>query len=161
MEGSSVNLGHLKREKRNKRVGGFTLLEVIVAMAILAFGLLAVASMQVTAIRGNAFASGATQGSTWAVDQMEKLMALPYTHADLVDSDGDGAGGLDNTTFDDDAGTAGDADHQVNQGRFAIHWNVADNQVINNTKTVRVIVTWADHGVQKRAALQSVKPRVD
>jgi prepilin-type N-terminal cleavage/methylation domain-containing protein len=156
-----VNLNHQLRGKWKSGDGGFTLLEVIVAMAILAFGLLAVASMQVASIRGNAFAGGATQGSTWAADQMEKLMALPYNDADLVDADGDGAAGLNQTGFDNDPTTLADADHGITQGRFTVHWNIADNQLINNTKTVCVIATWADHGFQKRAILQSIKPRID
>ena len=63
------------RKNLNKREG-FTLLEVIVGISILTVGLLAVASMQASSIRGNSFAGGVTEGATWAADRMEKLVAL-------------------------------------------------------------------------------------
>lgn len=123
----------LKKEK------GFTLLEVIIAISILSFGLLAIASMQISAIRGNSFAAGVTEGTTWAGDQVEMLMALPYDHNDL----------------DQDQNP-----HQVTEGRYTIVWNVDENAVFNNTKTIEVTVTWMDHGVQKSVSMQYVKPRI-
>ena len=45
---------------------GYTLVEVLIALGILGFGLLAVATMQVTAIRTNARARGLSQGVTLA-----------------------------------------------------------------------------------------------
>ncbi|MBW1951399.1 MAG: prepilin-type N-terminal cleavage/methylation domain-containing protein [Deltaproteobacteria bacterium] len=142
------------------RNGGFTLVEILVALGILAFGLLAIASMQVSAMRGNAFASSVTEASTWATDRMEQLVNLSWTDPNLQDADGDGATGINDTGFDNDPTTQADADFQVIQGRYSIFWNVADNQVINNTKTVNVIVTWTDHGVGKSLNFQRVIPRV-
>jgi prepilin-type N-terminal cleavage/methylation domain-containing protein len=73
----------MRTDKHNKRrtptEAGFTLLEVIMAIAILTFGLLAVASMQSSAIQGNYTARLQTEGTTWAQDRMEKLLALPYS----------------------------------------------------------------------------------
>lgn len=62
---------------------GFSLLEVLVAMAIFAIGILAVYSMQFTAIRGNATARGVTETITLASGKVEELMALSYDHSDL------------------------------------------------------------------------------
>jgi len=123
----------LKKEK------GFTILEVIVAMSILTFGFLAVASMQATSIRGNSFAGGVTEGTTWAGYQVERLMALPYDHNDLDQAQNP---------------------HQVTEGRYAIVWNVTDDTPITNTKTINVTVTWMDHGVQKNVSMQRVIPRI-
>ncbi len=119
------------------RERGFTLLEVIVAISILTFGLLAIASMQIYAIRGNSFAGGVTEGTTWAGDQLEKLMALPYTDDDLS------------------AGT-----HTVQEEGYTITWDVSPGPVFNNTKTIEVKVTWMDHGVEKHVSMQHVKPRI-
>ena len=138
--------------KRKPNDRGFSIIEVMIAISILSIGILALASMQVAAMRGNSFAGGVTEGSTWALDQIEKLMSLPWTDASLQDADLDGAGGLD------DMGA--DADFQVTKGRYAIHWNVANNVVTNNTRTVNVIVTWTEHGAQKSVSIQRVVARI-
>ena len=70
------------------REGGFTLLEVIVAISILTFGLLAVASMQSAAIRGNQLGYRVTEGSTLAQDRVEWLFAQPYTNLSAVSGAG-------------------------------------------------------------------------
>lgn len=157
-----------RRQKRKREVlarakseGGFTLIEVIIAISILSFGLLAVATMQVSAIRGNAVAEWDTEATTWAGDQLENLACLDWDDALLQDTDGDGVNGLDDTGFDNDPGTAGDGDQApVVQGRYTIQWNVADNVLIGDTKTVHVIVTWTDRGVGKRVTLRRAIPRI-
>jgi len=146
--------------KRKPNDRGFSIIEVMIAISILSIGILALASMQVAAMRGNSFAGGVTEGSTWALDQIEKLMSLPWTDPSLLDADLDGAGGLDNIGFDNDPGTQADADFRVTQGKFSIHWNVANNVVTNNTRTVNVIVTWTDHDAQKSVSMQRVVARI-
>jgi type IV pilus assembly protein PilV len=140
--------------------GGFSIIEVMIAISILSIGILALASMQVAAMRGNSFAGSVTEGSTWALDQIEKLMNLPWNDAKLQDADLDGAAGLENIEFDNDAGTQEDADFRITRGRYSIHWNVANNVVTANTRTINVIVTWSDHGVQKSVSIQRVVARI-
>ena len=151
-------IANVPKRKPNER--GFSIIEVMIAISILSIGILALASMQVAAMRGNSFAGGVTEGSTWALDQIEKLMSLPWTDASLLDADLDGAGGLDNIGFDSDPGTQADADFRVTQGKFSIHWNVANNVVTDNTRTVNVIVAWTDHDVQKSVSIQRVVARI-
>jgi type IV pilus assembly protein PilV len=62
---------------------GFTLIEVLVGLVLLAIGLLAIAGMQITSVRGNFYSSNMTQASILAQDRMEILKNLPYAHADL------------------------------------------------------------------------------
>ncbi len=68
------------KQKQGERdsEAGFTLLEVIAAVSILTVGLLAVASMQTAAIQSNDKAYRVTEGTTWAQNRLEYLMALPY-----------------------------------------------------------------------------------
>ena len=146
------------RKRCNER--GFSIIEVMIAISILSIGILALASMQVAAMRGNSFAGSVTEGSTWALDQIEKLMNLPWDDASLQDADLDGAAGLENIEFDNDTGTQADADFRITRGRYSIHWNVANNVVTANTRTVNVIVTWSDHGVQKSVSIQRVVARI-
>ena len=57
---------------------GFTLIEVLIAMAIFAIGILAVTTMQMRSINQNASARMQTEATNLAADWMEQLMALPY-----------------------------------------------------------------------------------
>jgi type IV pilus assembly protein PilV len=113
------------------RDNGFTLLEVLIAITIFSFGLLAIAGMQVAAMKGNTHAKGVTEGVTVVVDQMEKLMALPY---DNVTSGGP-------TTID---------------GIYTLQWAVQTDTPEPNTKTISITATWTDTGVGKSAQIQQV-----
>ena len=118
------------------REAGFTLLEVIAAIAILCFGLLAVASMQTGAIQGNYTARIQTEATTWAQDRMERLLAQSYTDLeDLVTS------------------PPGPAIQDI----YTIQWNVA-NGAVSNTLLVTVTVTWQDKGFTRTNTLTCVKP---
>jgi type IV pilus assembly protein PilV len=140
---------------------GFTLLEAVIAVAILAFGILAVASMQLSSIRGNAFAGDVTEATTWAHDELEKLSALPWDDPQLQDSDGDGAAGLGDTGFDNNPDTAADADQNpVVRGRYTLFWNIADDDPVPNTKTIRLVILWSDHGQPKNLILHQIVARV-
>jgi type IV pilus assembly protein PilV len=63
---------------------GFTLIEVLVGLVILAIGLLAIAGMQLSSVKGNSFSSNLTQASVLAQDRLEVLRSLAWGHADLT-----------------------------------------------------------------------------
>ena len=157
--------------KRVKKETGYTLVEVLVALGILSFGLLAVATMQVTAIKTNARARGLSQGVTLAQATAEELINLPYS--DLVNLDADGDGTNQDADFDgndDDGGNFGlndtvdgggnviADDSQLNvNGRYNIYWNVAVNEPAANSTRIRVIVTWTERKKVKRISLDFVR----
>jgi type IV pilus assembly protein PilV len=120
-----------------KEQNGFTLLEVIIALVIFSIGLLAVASMQMSAIKGNHFSGTLTEATNWAADQMETLLSLPYTDVDLA------AG--DHTAPQEDI--------------YTIAWNVLDDATTNNTKTITITVAWTDRGSPRTLILQGIKAR--
>jgi prepilin-type N-terminal cleavage/methylation domain-containing protein len=150
-----------------KRNEGLTLLEVLAAVAILSFGLLAVATMQGSSIKGNSQAIGTTEAITLAQGKVEELMRLPYNHADLTDTDNDGTSqdanddGIDEVGPDlnfglDDTDAA--ADHNPpDVGRYKIYYNIAVDEPIANVKTIRIIVLWEDRGAQKNAPVDFMK----
>jgi type IV pilus assembly protein PilV len=154
-----------------KKEAGFTILEILIAISILAFGLLAVATMQATSIKGNSQAIGITEGITLAQDKIEEFIGLDYNHADLSDFDGDGTtqDTAPDDGVDDDLGNFG-LDDTVDGGgniiadrsdlsdpRYKIYWNIAVDEPINNVKTIRVIVEWEDRQVAKRATVDYMK----
>jgi len=107
---------------------GFTLLEVIISISILTVGLLAVGSMQLSAITGNDRAGKLTQGTAIAEEKMEELLSLPYTlastHASLAD-------------------TAGVPRAEPNPPPdYTVSWTVQNNAPAPNVKTITVTVTW-------------------
>ncbi len=66
-----------------KKEEGFTLIEILIAIALLAFGLLAMASMQVMSIQTTGKANRITEGATMAMNQLELFMARGYNDADI------------------------------------------------------------------------------
>lgn len=70
-----------------KRSEGFTLLEVLVAVSIFAIGILAVASMQLTSIQGNAFGNEMTAATFLAQAQLERMKSVADVTTLATDGD--------------------------------------------------------------------------
>ena len=120
-----------KEKKSNYKERGFTLIEVLIAVAIFSIGILGVGTMQLRSTKGNTNARIGTEASVWAQDRVETLMLLAYTHTDL------------------DPGA-----HQVIEGLYTVNWTVYDSSgatpagyplwgvtPTNNTKIIHVTVT--------------------
>ena len=140
---------------------GFTLIEALMALAILTIGILALYSLQTVVIKGNATAIGLTTASTWAADRVEQLLALDYDDVDLQDDGVDGAAGLGNATD-----TTADGNAVSPDGKYTIFWNVADFMTpipgaptISYVKAIRVIVQRNDFGTNKQVVLNYYKHR--
>lgn len=69
---------------RNKK--GFTLLEVLVAITLLATGLLGMAGLTVALMQGNTFSNRLTVASTLAQDRLEDLTKLGYGNTAVADT---------------------------------------------------------------------------
>ncbi len=135
---TETQMGKLKKED------GFTLIEVLIAITIFAVGLLAVAAMQNSAILMNSSAGKLTNLSTWGMDKIEELSALPYTDPWL-----ETAG---NPPGNDSAGNT----HQEVSGDYTISWTVIDDNPLTSTKNITVTVT----GRGKTAVISFLKPNV-
>ena len=57
---------------------GFTLVEALIAMAILTVGILTLLTMQTTALKGNSKARGITTAANWNQDMIETLLNEEY-----------------------------------------------------------------------------------
>lgn len=124
------------------RQKGFTLVEVLIAVALLSIAVLGAAAMQIASTGGNSNAIRLTTAVAWNSDTLETLMSTPY--ADIEDVNIDGAAGLDNT---DVVGSL--ADGTAVQGDYTVFWNVVDDYPIIGTKTIRVITQRRDKGILK------------
>lgn len=129
-------------EKVIKNQNGLTLVEVLMAMAIFLIGILAVLMMQIKAIDTNSSARSVTQNYTWAMDKIEKLLALEYTDDDL--SSGDHSIEAGSFTQDSD-GIDNNADGQIDEvgesGQINISWFVQDDYPVDDMKSIRVTVS--------------------
>lgn len=132
---------------------GFSLLEILIAIAVLSIGLLSIAAMQMSAIKGNAQSSNLTQRVTAASNSIEHLLNLPYNDPDLAagnhtpESDGvdnDGDGNIDEA--DDD----GDFNNSVS-------WIVTDDTP--SKKTISLTLTGSSYGAAKTVTINTVRVR--
>lgn len=122
---------------------GFTLIEVLIALTILAVGFLAVAKMQITGLMSNQYAMVLTEGTTWLQNRMEILMGLPYDDARLAIAD------ENNPHVDEDAP----------QG-YDITWTVSDlsSDGITGAKKVTMTGKWQNRfGVTQKVTLKGIK----
>ena len=103
--------------KNNK---GFTIVEVMIGMAIFAIGYLAVASMQIIAIKGDTSARKTTEAATLAADRLETLIVIPFEN---IESGG-----------------------PISEGAYSVRWQVAPDTPLLNTKTIVVTVSWQQGG---------------
>jgi len=98
---------------------GFTLLEVLISLIILSVALLALAGLQITSIRGNAFGGTMTEAITLAKDKVEDMKRHDWDNV------------------------VSGSDTQVVRGKsYARNWQV---QTSANTKQLTVTVSW-DNG---------------
>lgn len=116
-----------KTVKQIDNTGGFTLIEVMIAIAVLTIGLLAIGSVQISSINGNNTGKMTSQAATFAADQLERLLALDYTDAQLDD------------------GTSS----QRQEGSYTIGWTV-DDTASANTRLIVVTVTSGNLAMQGR-----------
>ena len=106
-----------------KKSKGFSLIEVLVGLLILAVGVIAVAAMQVISVKGNFFSKNATQAAILAQDKLEYLKQLSYVDSNLSSG-------------------------QHNEGSitgtiFSRRYNILED-VGNSMKTITVTVQWTD-----------------
>jgi type II secretory pathway pseudopilin PulG len=69
----------LTKPRAARGEAGFTLVEALSAIVILAFGLMAVANLMAVAATSNSVANQSTAATTLATQQMERLKAIPFT----------------------------------------------------------------------------------
>lgn len=121
---------------------GYTLIEVLIAIAVFSIGILAVAAMQTTSVQGNASARRVTEATALAENQIESLLELPYDDNDL-----------------DPALNP----HEVTQGPYTINWNVTDSDLdadgANDAKIISVTVNWSYRG-NRNVSLQRIIPEL-
>ncbi len=154
---------------------GFTIVEVMVAIAVMALAIVSVFSMLSYSIGGNARGKVLTESSNLVSQHIETILSLPNNHVWLTDNDGDGTSqDIDpnnNGIDDDDEGapvpavdgdpdfglddTGADADWSIadNSNDYDIFWNVAVDEPVPNINTIRVIAIKRSGLVARRVSV--------
>jgi type IV pilus assembly protein PilV len=107
---------------RCKKSKGFSLIEVLIALVILAVALLALAGLMVQSTNSNSWGSHLTEASTFAQDKLEELRMTTWP----------------NLVSDSDVRTGSTG---INYTRT---WTVATNTA-GNLRTVNISISWTDN----------------
>jgi prepilin-type N-terminal cleavage/methylation domain-containing protein len=112
-----------KRSAVRKKQGGFSLIELMIAIALLSIGILTMMTMQVNSIRANSSARRITQSATIGADSLEKLIGLSYKNL------------------------GPQSEPIIVDGRYKVEWEVSpDNYPVQNVKIIRVTITTEEAG---------------
>ena len=101
---------------------GFTLIEIMIALVVMSIGLTALAAVQISAIRGNAFSKRMTTAVSIADEKIEQIKSIPY------------------------ANIISESSIQITQSNmnFTRQVTVTDNSPLPNSRKVEVVVTWSE-----------------
>ena len=123
--------------KQFRQQGGFSLLEVIIAISIFAVGMLAVAGLQTTSISGNFLARETTVSADLGQAEIERLLSLPFDHPDLVATESN--------------------PRSWSEGNHHYRLEVLADDLFANTKTIQLDVEYALKGQTKRTRFLAAK----
>jgi type IV pilus assembly protein PilV len=113
---------------------GFTFVEVMVALVILAIGILALAELQFTSLKGNSSSKATTAAVAVAETKMEEIRSAGYTNI------------------------AAEAPTQVTASglTFTREVQVTTNSPMTNAKTVTVTVSWVEGSMTRTIPMASI-----
>jgi type IV pilus assembly protein PilV len=109
---------------------GFTLIEVLIGLIILSVGILAIAGMQMTAVRGNFFSHYLTQASYVGQDRLELLNNMPVDSAELqAGNHNDGATTISGIVFNRSYTVVVNGD--IRTITYTVRWNDGMDRTIS------------------------------
>jgi type IV pilus assembly protein PilV len=118
---------------------GFSLIEMLIAMSVMALGMLAAASMQYSAVRNNTSGNVSTQASMLAKSQLEMLKNQDIDSAVLAPGD------YSDATAIDDNGNPG--------GIYNRSWSIAN--LGTSARRLTVTVQWTKFGDSRQVVVRS------
>ncbi len=135
-----------RAQKPEPAQDGFTLIEVMVALAIMSIGVLSIGIAQLSALRLSSMSNRLSQAMYLAEEQMEIFRSMPWgpTFSIAAVDVPDPAGPL--------FPVAGDS------AQFTRSWTITPNQPPHNLTEITVTVVWTNAtGTRQTAALRGIK----
>jgi Tfp pilus assembly protein PilV len=120
-------LNVINYQKKQTKCDGFSIMETLIALSIFTIGILAVATLVLSAIGENASARRVTEATALAEDRLEQLMAVSY---DAV------SGGT------------------TTEGAYKVVWDVAEDIIVAQTKSITVTVSWWYRGKERNVTIR-------
>ncbi len=102
-----------------KKTSGFSLLEVLIALVILAISLLALTGLMVTTTGNNSLGGHLTEAATFAQDRLEQLRLISWQNITSGGDQIEGSSGIN----------------------YIRNWTVVTN---GNARTVTIRINWSD-----------------
>jgi type IV pilus assembly protein PilV len=138
----------MKRKFCLRRQKGWTLIEILIAIVVLTVGLLAVGTMQISAIRGNFMGGNTSIALSLASQKMEDLFNQPY------DDSGDLAAGVHPLEPEPVSDTG-----ETGTGFYRRSWTITDSSSLLGNwpemKQIEITVSWEND--RHRVALSSMR----
>ena len=133
-----------------RHASGFSLLEVMIALAILAFGILAVGAAQITSTKFTRDSRVRTEAAYLAEQQMEAFHAMDGAALEVVRTD---------PGYPDDPANPIDPDPNDGTARFFNRsWTITPDSPEAGVYSITVTVSWLDQvGNTRNVTLSSVK----
>lgn len=143
----------MKRWNNTKRChtsGGFSLLEVMIALSLLGIGLLSLAAMQLYAIHGRSSGQHATAAAEFAQTKMAELQRRDWDWAGLADTGGAWVTANVSTLVTQESG-------DLAEQAFVLNWRITDD-VADVTRWLDVRVTWDElHRANRAFSISSIR----
>ncbi|MDY0212980.1 MAG: type IV pilus modification protein PilV [Desulfuromonadaceae bacterium] len=115
---------------------GFTLIELLVAVTILAVGLLALAGLQVSSIKGNEHANTISQATALAEEQIEQIRNMKYT--EIVYNPNP------------------KVEAKVHDSIYTRSTLVEDDTPMDDLKRITVTVNWVSRSIARKVELRTI-----
>lgn len=135
---------------RARRESGFTIIEAMIALAILAFGVLAVSAAQLAALKSSRSSRSLTEAMYLAEQQMELFYGMSRAEAQAV---------LGDANYPNDTANPIDPDpNDQDQTTYDRSWQIQMDTPTAGLATFTVRVNWSDHmGIDRQVTLQSMR----
>jgi prepilin-type N-terminal cleavage/methylation domain-containing protein len=122
--------------RRRRASGGFTILEVLVSMAVLAIGLIGVVAMQRTSMRASGYSRHATEAAVLGEDKLEQLRTVDIAFVGAGSETVDALGQVSST------------------GLFTRSWTI---EWESDLATLEVTVAWGEDDGAHQVSFRTVR----